>query len=65
MSECADGTNLGERQAKILAVFWKTKKVQPSKDEYSLAAINNFIENWKQPGSNLQKHIQRFQAKWD
>lgn len=53
MSECADGTNLGERHAKILAVFWKRKKVQPSKDESSLAVINKFIENWKQPGSNL------------
>lgn len=65
MAECADGTNLGETQAKTLAVFWKRKEVQPSKDETSLAVLKKLIENWKQLGNNLQKLIQRFQAEWD
>lgn len=57
--------NWERHRQKTLAVFWKRKEVQPSKDEATLAVINKFIENWKQLGSNLQKLIQKFHAEWD
>jgi len=44
VTELADGTNLGKRQAKALVVVWKRKKIQLSEDMPSLAVINKYIQ---------------------
>lgn len=65
VTELADGTNLGERQAKTLEKSLEKKEDSVERRCIFFDGHKQIHRNREQLGSNLQKQFRRIQAEWD